>query len=572
MKNLVLIFALLLTLVCCTSEADRVRMAALLDRADSMNRTYIPMTDGIDSLLLEATRYYDRHGDANQQVRAHYLLGCAYRDMGEAPAALQSYQDAVDCADTLSRDCDYRRLMSVYGQMAELFHAQNLPKDELEKAEMYGKYALLIGDTLLYIRNLELYVKPYFLMSDTLGVLKVVQQAHDLYLSHGFTREASGVYAPVIDYKITRGQLDEARKLMKEFEELSGLFDSEGNICNGREGYYEQKGLYYLKIHQLDSAEVYFHRLLQMNDISKNAEAYKGLLAIYNEKENVDSVKKYVQLFEDALYKERDDIRTHAVHQMSSLYNYHRYLEKANAESQRATRIKSYFILSVFLIAVVILVAIIVFLQLAHKKKLKEKEAEALKRDYANAINKKEQIVKELELLKSNHDQLMESEEAAKSTLASVKAQNAQMIADKEKEIVELNKQILELSRRVLPANKLVGNDPQLSLLIDDFHRKSSRKKNTSMPSKNDWGRLVYLFAQSQPIAYASIGRENVLSTQESRACILLLLDFTNSEVISLLDVSDQRMTNIRASINDKLFKCVGASSLKKNLKGITIV
>ena len=43
--------------------------------------------------------------------------------------------------------------MSVYGQMAELFHAQNLPQDELEKAEMYGKYALLIGDTLLY-RNL----------------------------------------------------------------------------------------------------------------------------------------------------------------------------------------------------------------------------------------------------------------------------------------------------------------------------------------------------------------------------------------------------------------------------------
>ncbi len=572
MKNLVLIFALLLTLVCCTSEADRVRMAALLDRADSMNRAYIPMTDGTDSLLLEATRYYDRHGDANQQVRAHYLLGCAYRDMGEAPAALQSYQDAIDRADTLSTDCDYRRLMSVYGQMAELFHAQNLPKDELEKAGMYGKYALLIGDTLLYIRNLELYAKPYFLMGDTLGMLKVVQQAHDLYLSHGFTKEAAGVLPSIIDYHIAKGQLDEAGGLMKEFEERSGLFDSEGNICHGREGYYEQKGLYYLKIHQLDSAEIYFHRLLQMNDISTNAEAYKGLLAIYKEKDIVDSVKKYVQLFEEALYKERDDIRTHAVHQMSSLYNYHRHLEKANAESQRASRIKSYLIFSLFLIAVVILVAIIVFLNLTHKKKLKEKETEALRRDYTNAIKKKDQTVKELELLKSNHVQLMESEEAAKSALATVKTQNAQMIADKEKEIVELNKQIQELARRVLPANKLVGDDPQLSLLVDEFHRKASRKKNTAMPSRSDWGRLVSLFAQSQPVAYASIGRENVLSTQESRACILLLLDFTNSEVISLLDVSDQRMTNIRASINDKLFKCVGASSLKKNLKGITIV
>lgn len=92
------------------------------------------------------------------------------------------------------------------------------------------------------------------------------------------------------------------------------------------------------------------------------------------------------------------------------------------------------------------------------------------------------------------------------------------------------------------------------------------------MPSRSDWGRLVHLFAQSQSAAYVSIGRENVLSTQELRACILLLLDFTNSEVISLLDISDQRMTNIRASINYKLFKDTGASSLNKNLKGITIV
>ena len=571
MKNLVLLFALLMALACCTTETSR-EMDALLDRADSMNRAYIPMTDGIDSLLLEATRFYDRHGDANQQLRAHYLLGCAYRDMGEAPAALQSYQDAIDRADTLSSDCDYRRLMSVYGQMAELFHAQNLPHDELAQMEMYGYYALLIGDTLSYIRNLELYVKPYFLMGDTAAMLSSLQQAQHLYSLYGYHHEAAAIYAPIIAIYIGQDSIERAKELMDIFESRSGLFDSEGNINHGREGYYEQKGLYYLKTHQLDSAEVCFHRLLRVNDISKNAEAYKGLLALYKKKNNLDSVKKYVQLFEDALYKERADLRTHTVHQISSLYNYHRHLEKANAESRRTARIKSYLILSAFLIAVVILVAIIVFLHLAHKKKLKEKEAEAMRRDYANAIEKKEQIVKELELLKSNHNQLLKSEEAAKSALATVKAQNDQLITDKEKEIAELSNQIQELARRVLPANKLVGDDLQLTLLIDDFHRKASRKKNTAMPSRSEWGRLVHLFAQSQSAAYASIGRENVLSTQELRACILLLLDFTNSEVISLLDISDQRMTNIRASINYKLFQDTGASSLNKKLKEITIV
>lgn len=83
MKQLLTIIVLLLALSACNVGRNG-EMSALLDRADSMNRAYIPMTDGIDSLLLEATKYYDRHGTPNQQIRAHYLLGCAYRDMGEA--------------------------------------------------------------------------------------------------------------------------------------------------------------------------------------------------------------------------------------------------------------------------------------------------------------------------------------------------------------------------------------------------------------------------------------------------------------------------------------------------------
>jgi hypothetical protein len=93
----------------------------VLQRAHEQNQAYDSITN-VDSLCLSAD-YFDRHGTPNERMRAHYLLGCAYRDMGEAPAALQSYQDAVDRADTLSDDCDIRRLMSVYGQMAELYQA-----------------------------------------------------------------------------------------------------------------------------------------------------------------------------------------------------------------------------------------------------------------------------------------------------------------------------------------------------------------------------------------------------------------------------------------------------------------
>ena len=181
-------------------------------------------------------------------------------------------------------------------------------------------------------------------------------------------------------------------------------------------------------------------------------------------------------------------------------------------------------------------------------------------------------IEKELDVLRYSNAQLIESEETTKSKLANVKANNAQLIQEKEKEIAELNEQIREYANRVLPVENLIGGNPQLSLLVDVFHRKASRKKNTSLPLRTDWTRLVHLFSRSQPAAFAAIGRESVLSPQELRACILLLLHFSNGEIISLLDITPQRMTNVRTSINEKLFKETNAHSLDRNLENIAIV
>jgi hypothetical protein len=81
--------------------------------------------------------------------------------------------------------------------MAELFHAQNLPHDELAQRKKIGDYALLVGDTLSYIRNLELYVKPYFLMGDTAAMLSSLQQAQHLYSAYGYHHEAAAIYGTI---------------------------------------------------------------------------------------------------------------------------------------------------------------------------------------------------------------------------------------------------------------------------------------------------------------------------------------------------------------------------------------
>ena len=522
MKQLLTIFSLLLALTCCTTEADR-DMDALLDRADSMNRAYIPMTDGIDSLLLEACRYYDRHGDANQQMRAHYLLGCAYRDMGEAPAALQSYQAAVDRADTLSSDCDYHRLMSVYGQMAELFDAQNLPKDELAQKQMYGKYALLIGDTLLYIRNLELYVKPYFLLGDTLGMLKVLQQAHDLYLSHGFAREASGVYSPVIDYYISKGQLDEARKLMKEFEEQSGLFDAEGNIVPSREIYYYIQGSYYLKRNDLPNAERCFRKL----PVNYLKDAYKGLLSVFRLKGDLDSVAKYAYLYETALDTLHNQMRTDVVHQMSSMYNYTRHQAIAHQEQKKANQRTIIIWICVATIIFICVITYIVIRRLSHKRY-------EIEQQYIHNLEQLEQTQSEVLQLRAHADEYEEllamKEKILNDQSAKLQKQRNKSLQDHS----EIDKKLYESPI----CQKLLANQHIQKLTIQEL-RDCRRLVLENLPVFND----------------LLMSKKYAINEKDFNVCVLFRLGFKSKEVSNMLDISPGRVSQITSKLLREVFQ-----------------
>ena len=103
-------------------RADRMYLELL--RGKAMNKADSLFTT--DSLMRRVVRYYDRHGSRNRRMLAHYVLGCAYRDMQSAPRALEQYQQAIDVADTTAADCDLNTLMRVHSQMADLFHRLHL--------------------------------------------------------------------------------------------------------------------------------------------------------------------------------------------------------------------------------------------------------------------------------------------------------------------------------------------------------------------------------------------------------------------------------------------------------------
>ena len=97
---------------CTDNEAMRQRLSYVsqCNRADTVfTEAWLPTVDSLVS-------YFDRHGNANEKMMAHYLKGRVHHDMGESPIALECYQKAIEMADTTKKDCDLRTLAAIYGK------------------------------------------------------------------------------------------------------------------------------------------------------------------------------------------------------------------------------------------------------------------------------------------------------------------------------------------------------------------------------------------------------------------------------------------------------------------------
>ena len=167
-------------------QSDRMFLELL--RGKAMNKAYVKFTS--DSAMLEVARYFDRHGDTNQRMLAHYVLGCAYRDMGSAPRALEQYQQATAQADTTSSACDLSTLMRVHSQMAELYLRLRL--EELEKKEdsIAKQLAWQIGDTLSALMLEEQECNYLYNAGKYSECIEKASLVHDAYLQHGFKKNA----------------------------------------------------------------------------------------------------------------------------------------------------------------------------------------------------------------------------------------------------------------------------------------------------------------------------------------------------------------------------------------------
>ena len=512
-----------------SSSSDRMYYYLLL--ADACNKCYDTLPS--DSIMHLVADFYDAHGTPNEQVRAHYLLGCVYRDLGEAPQALDCYHTALDRADTTSTDCNYRLLMSVYGQMADLFHRQNLPQDEIWALELSGKCNLAYGDTIGYIQSIELTARAYFILGDTARVIETINKSKQLYLRYkenNLAYSANGTLAYIL---LNRGETDKARVLLDEYEFHFTQDSCKGTIARGQEMFYGIKSAYYLQVHKLDSAEFYARKLIPFN---YKADAYRALLTIFEQRKNTDSIIKYARLYEDAVDTLNNRKRTEVVGQMSSMYNYQRFQKIADMEARNAERARHYvFVIS--LCCVVLFVCL--YAAYARYKRNKHVEIKHIKEQYESDVEKLEQA--KYDLMKMQEKEI------------------THLIEEKAKDICQLQQQIGQYEQALSSTKTVQQLEHHLEANGSYARFRYLSSHPSEKPTEEDWQLLRTMTDELLPDFKTTIyGAAPGLKQADYDICLLVRLYFSPSEVAMLTDNALSAITMKRRRLLERLFHQTG--------------
>ncbi|MBQ6062337.1 MAG: hypothetical protein IJK87_01740 [Prevotella sp.] len=592
MKRFLVVISILLALASCSQDRDEMRER--LDYVSQCNRADTVFTEAwlptVDSLV----RFFDLHGNANERMMAHYLQGCVHHDMGEAPIALECYQKATEMADTTRRDCDLRTLYSVYGQMALLFHMQFLPDDEMEALRNSERIAWKEKDVFNALRAFELRIRPFFLKGDTDSVLSVTSQARQLYLKYGYRKHAAWVCNTAIYLLTERHMMDEAGKLISIYEKESGVYDKKGNVAKGRETYYVIKGNYLLSCGKVDSALVYFQNALEHGLMEG---AYKGILAVYEKRHDPDSIAKYAKLFATSNDSSYLHVNQERIHQISAFYNFNRHQRNAEQEAvalEKSKRMLAYLVtLAIAFVSILILYHLqkkriaakrttalmgeIVNLQFEIQKYKADKESIIV--EYSSLLDAKRQegdkLLKRIEFYKREKDERECEHQEYIQKLADIQAEilhtteaYEDLLNGKDATIRILEEEVGKLTRQLRKDSNI--NDRQIFYDSQVYQRINGLRQFTKgykPPTEDDWSGLLSLFRKCFSRFFLFVTNGKRLTKDQLRVCVLLRLDFSESEMMLLMGKRHkQSITNAKSQANEKLFGIRDAKTLKENL------
>lgn len=507
------------------SQSQKMRYELLRHKA--MNKACITFTS--DSVMKEVVDYYDHHGSANERMLANYVLGCVYRDMHEAPMALEYYNKATEQADTTAADCDYGTLYRVYSQMGILFDKQYLPYQLLDAFGKAEKYAYLAKDTLNAIINYQNKGDAYDYLGKKDSVVAINLRSANMFKRIGDNYNAAIALGCNYSYYIEKQDSVNAKKAFEAY--FSTGYEGNSNYGDAKAFLLCEKGRYYMFISRIDSAFSCLNQSLKLSKSYSNKAAATKVLAQYYARVNkpVLAMKYALKTSE---YNDSDllALRESQLQQIQAMYNYGRNQEIARKAELKAERIT--MLVYVLIAGGVVIFLLLTNLYLRQLKKKKEKIV-VTKQLYDDSLLKLRQKQEELELLRTVNDRKI-----------------ADVIKEKEQMINKLKDDLKDIRDKYSNSSL---SDVDILLKESSIYKriKYLELHPKEIMRENDWIELEETIEQLIPSFIPLL--KNRLNVMAYRICLLVKLEISTSSIAILLGLSSSAISKYRKVMLEKL-------------------
>ena len=534
---------ILLTLISCivASCADGERMRQRLAYMQACNQAdtvfsahWLPT---VDSLV----DYFDSHGSSNEQMQAHYLLARTYADMGEAPQALDEFHHAIECADTTASDCNYSQLSRAYGQMAELFYENQLPRNALHAFQQAYRFSALVNEGNVTLNYYAQQGKCYYDLSLPDSALFITEKAIQMLIAHGDTLYANTFKGPMAYSLIEKGDFLKAKEYLNSYEHHSFVTENLLRQDDNFKLLYIYKGFYYQNIEKADSALFFYYKAATTSSNPNNlAQAYRGLCQTYELLHEHDSVGKYA-----ALYVEKNDetiklASSSALLSMQYLYEYQSFQTLAKQKSLEAAKTRQGLIILSFSLILLVLLSCGTILYLRNRQRLiKQRLYAKYTADMLSFIA----VKKEIKILQSQN------------------VINEYRVKQAKNDLEYFRQSIMETSRKYSDIDSWGMTDAlRKTHIVEHLKKKGTKGLFATDQELLDLRRL---FSVYQPGFIDTLRSSEIsLTSKDINVCMLIRLDFVPYEICSLLKISSSALSNQRKRLLKKVFGIDSSASL----------
>lgn len=515
-------------------EATQMRYNLLCIKAQ--DKAYITHTS--DSLIQQVVRYYRKHKDKTYLPEALYFAGRVYRDLGDAPQALEYFQRAISHS---TEDTDYKLISNVYSQIGMIFLYQDIYDKAPEMFREAYRYSVLANDSDGIVYRLRDIGRSFTTLKQADSAIYYYLKADEQAIQIKHPHLRSVVNSELSGYYTELGKYEEAYKAMQ----IAISQKKEGRLP-----LYAITAQYYEHTNQLDSATYYYLKLLSTDNYIFKQGAYWGLYKIARSRGRTDETLMYLDQYLAYTDSLQSMTQEETIRKINALYNYQ--LSRKENRKLKLQTFQERKLKVIFGIGFVFSIVLFIAYREYHKRK---EQAQKIQRQKLERI-KKEQYKLSLAQIEKNQKDI----EALELSLREAEAMHDQLLQD----YLNAQKKLIEKNSEQIEAKQIVQDQAEVKLKQSDIYKKFHSVQKEGEEEKEEEKKIKINSSDWQELNKAIDEAYNQFSQRlqelypvtdiELKVCLLLKIGLSPLQIAIITIRSKQAISSTRKRLYKKLF------------------